>query len=226
MLRVVLALALLANVLFFAWAQGWLPGWTAPQQGQREPARVLAQVRPEAIVVLPPRAASGALGALGASSTAAITCLEAGPFSDADIGAAETALQQAELPAGSWTREQVQLGPSWVVYAGRFVDAASRAAREKDLKAANLAYELVDTPPELAGGFVVSRHASRDGAELALAAVVERMGDKALRDLRVVAVPPPPLQHWLRAPEADADLQARLAALSPGGSGFRPCARR
>jgi hypothetical protein len=220
MLRGLLAALLLANLLFFAWAQGWLaPWWPPSQQGQREPQRVLAQVRPEAIVVLP---AQGASAALAAQPLAAIACLEAGPFSDADIGAAEAALQQADLPAGSWTREPVQGGASWVVFAGRYTDAAARAQREKELKAASLAFTLVDSPPDLAGGYVISRHASRDAAELALAA----LGDKALRDLRVVAVPPPPLQHWLRAPEANADLQARLAALAPGGSGFRPCVRR
>jgi hypothetical protein len=225
MLRALLALALLANLVFFAWAQGWLPGWPAPQQGEREPSRVLAQMRPEAIAVLPPKAASGASGSGSPGGTlrpGEPACLEAGPFSDADIGAAEAALQQAGLPAGSWTREQVQIGPSWVVFAGRPVDAAARAAREKELRAAKLAFELAEAPPELAGGFVLSRHASRDGAELALAS----LGDKAVGELRVVAVPPPPLQHWLRAGEANADLQARLAALSPGGSGFRPCVQR
>jgi hypothetical protein len=46
-----------------------------------------------------------------------------------------------------------------------------------------------------------------------------------------VALPPPPLQHWLRVPQADAGLQARLLALrTPAlagvpGAGFIACVK-
>ena len=61
-----LALALVgANLLFYAWTQGWL-GSAAPVppalQG-REPERLLQQVRPDAVTVLRPRAAAAAQGA-------------------------------------------------------------------------------------------------------------------------------------------------------------------
>jgi hypothetical protein len=69
-----LALSLIgANVLLFAWAQGWL-GALAPAppalQG-REPERLQQQVRPEALTVLRPRAVAAALGEQGASMPAA-----------------------------------------------------------------------------------------------------------------------------------------------------------
>ena len=64
MLRALLALLLLANLVFFGWAQGWFaPAWPAPRAGEHEPARLAAQVAPERVVVLAPAAASAALAA-------------------------------------------------------------------------------------------------------------------------------------------------------------------
>jgi hypothetical protein len=217
MLRVLVALLLLANLLFFAWTQGWLGALApAPQAGQREPARIGAQVRPELIVVLPLQEGTAAVSAARA---AAVACMEAGPFSEGEIGEVEAALKAAGLREGSWGREQTPGGAAWVVFAGRYPDAAARRAREAELRRLGLAFEVVEAPAELAPGFVLSRHASRDAAELALAAVA----DKPIAGVRVAAVPPSPLQHWLRAPAADADLQARLVELDRG---FKPCAPR
>lgn len=217
MLRGLLALLVLANLLFFAWAQGWLDAVApAPQSGQREPGRIGAQVRPELIVLLPPQDASVAVSAVRA---AAVACMEAGPFSDAEVDAVEAALKTAGLPEGSWSREQVRGGGAWIVFAGRYPDATARQAREAELKRLGLAFELVDAPADLAPGFVLSRHASRDAAELALATIA----DKPIGGVRVLAVPPSPLQHWLRAQAADAELQGRLFGLDRG---FRPCAPR
>lgn len=64
MLRALLALLLLANLLFFGWAGGWLaPAFPAPGAADREPGRVAAQVAPERVTVLAPAAASAALAA-------------------------------------------------------------------------------------------------------------------------------------------------------------------
>jgi hypothetical protein len=145
--------------------------------------------------------------------------MEAGPFSDTEVGAVEALLKAAGLPDGSWSREQVHGGAAWLLFAGRFPDPAARRAREVELKRLGLAYEAIDAPADLAPGFVLSRHASRDAAELALASIA----DKPISGVRVLAVPPPPLQHWLRASAADAELQGRLFALDRG---FRPCVPR
>jgi hypothetical protein len=97
MLRVLVVLLLVANGVFFAWSQGWLDAFTGRARGEREPARLAEQVRPDDVKLLPPRAASAALAAAAASS-----CLEAGPFVGAELDAAERRL--AALPPGSWTR--------------------------------------------------------------------------------------------------------------------------
>ena len=63
MLRALLAALVLANLLFFAWSQGWLArAIGSTPYSEREPQRLGAQVRPETIKVLPPGAASAPEG--------------------------------------------------------------------------------------------------------------------------------------------------------------------
>lgn len=101
MLRLLVVVLLAANGAFFAWSQGWLDAVTGTRAlGEREPARLDEQVRPDDVKLLPPRAASAALAAAEARSAA--ICLEAGPFAGAELEAAER--QLAALPPGSWTR--------------------------------------------------------------------------------------------------------------------------
>jgi hypothetical protein len=228
MLRAVVALLLLANLVFFGWSQGWLaPLLGVPHQGEREPERLATQLHPELITVLAPGAASAALTAARAT-----TCLEAGPVAETDLAAAEAAL--APLPAGTWTREAAPAPPLWLVFAPRAGtgtgtgEAAARRAREAELRKLNLPFETLAgpaAPAEWAGALVLSRHASRAEAEAALASLPT---GPATKGLRVAALPAPPAQWWLRVARADADLAARLRALAasaPAG-GFKPCAER
>ena len=160
MLRVLLALFLAANLIFFGWARGWFaPGWPAPRAGEHEPERLAAQVAPERVIVLAPQAASAAV----AAALAPPVCLEAGPFGDAEIGAAEALLAQATLPPGSWAREPgaapeaAASGPDTARGAGKAVPAPApaplwwlRAARAD----AELQGQLQALPAAaLAGGF-------------------------------------------------------------------------
>ena len=232
MLRALVVLLLLANAVFFAWARGWLGA--PPHHAEREPGRLLAQVRPEVLTVLP---AGTAGAAVLAARAAALQCLEAGPFADTTLSAAEAALGAASLPAGSWARvdpasaafatsaaSAASAAPVWWVYAGRYREAALRKAREEELRKLNLSFERIDSPAELAPGLVLSRHASRDDAQAWLNA---RSGTP-LRGARVLQLPPPAPAWWLRVARADAELAERLKAL-PGDTlagGFRPCAAK
>ena len=226
MLRTVVVLLLLANLAFFAWTRGGLaPGFPPPRHGQHEPERITAQLNPGLVVVLPPGAASAAVGAARA---AAARCMEAGPLREDDIVAAEallaTALTPASWPVGSWVREDAPRPPLWLVYAGRVPEAAARRAREAELRRLGLEFELLQAPADLAPGLVLGRHATRAEAEAALAALAG--ASAPLRGGRVVSLPAPPPMSWLRVPRANADQQARLQAL-PGeafAGGFKPCA--
>jgi hypothetical protein len=228
MLRALVAALVLANLLFFGWARGWFaPGWPAPRHAEREPERLAAQVRPDVLSVVPPKAASAAVAAARA---AAVMCLEAGPFSttgaaaDADIAAAEAALAPAALADGAWARETVAPPSTWLVFAGRFADAPARRAKQEELKKLGLAYEALTAPEALAPGLVISRHGNREEADTALAG----LADKPVKGLRVVELPGTPQQLWLRVPKADADTAERLKALPPDAlaGGFKACSPR
>ena len=223
MLRAVVALLLLANLLFFAWARGWLG--EPPRHAEREPGRLAAQTRPEAITVLSPGSANVAVQAARA---AALACLEAGPFkgesAQNDLGVAEALLVQAQVPASAWTRIDPSATAVWLVFAGRYPEAQQRNTREEELRKLNLSYERIDTPADLAPGFVLSRHGSRDDAE----AWLKNKAPAALRGARVVQLPAPPPSFRLRVPQADADMAERMRALPADllAGGFKPCAAK
>jgi len=218
MLRTLVAALLLANLLFFAWARGWLaPALQAPHHGEREPERMAAQVKPQSVTLFTPQAASAALAA------ASTTCLEAGPFNDAEVQAAEAALESASVPARSWTRQDLVAAPSWLVYMGKFADTTALRAKEDELKRMKLNFEELRAPADLAPGLVLSRHETREAADAALAQVTQH----GVRTARLASLPAP-AQHWLRAARADTELQARLKAVKPPiiASEFGPCSKR
>ena len=219
MLRGLVLLLLLANALFFAWARGWLG--PAPHHAEREPERLAAQVRPEALKLLPPVAASAAVQAARA---AAVACLEAGPFTETDLAVAEATLINARLPEGSWARADGGAGPQWLVYAGRYPDQPLRSSREEDLRKLKLAYELITAPPDLAPGFVLSRHPTREEAQ----AWLDARSTPALRGVRLVQLPGGAMRTRLRVARADIDTAERLKAMPADllAGGFKPCQSR
>ncbi len=213
---------LLANLLFFGWTRGWLAPALPPAQGEREPQRLQAQLRPQAVTVLSPPAASAALDAARAAAAAATVCLEAGPLPAAELDAAEAALLRAGVPAEALQRETTTRPALWLVYSGPFADRATLQRRQDELRRLRLDFEAVQddrAPPGVA--LALGRHGDREAAEQALAALAQR----GLRDARVLELPAGE-QAWLRLPAADAALQARLEATEglPAGRRFAPCA--
>lgn len=220
MLRALLVLLVLANAAFFGWARGWLAPWLGvPRTEQREPERLKAQVRPELITIMTPKAASAAL----AAARDAEACLEAGPFADSAVAAAEAVLAQHNVAEGTWTREAVAKGSQWAVYMGRFADRDVMRSKGEELRRLNVAFEELESPPLLAPGIRISSHPDKAAAEAALAQLVTR----GVRTARVVEIPGSSVtQTWLRFARADAEMQARLKALPAAGlaGGFGRCA--
>lgn len=99
MLRFLVLVLLLANLGFYSWTQGWLdPVVGVSPSGDREPERFARQVRPETVRILAPQASQSA----APSAEAAFACLEAGPFTAAQLPLAEAAMASA-IPGLAFT---------------------------------------------------------------------------------------------------------------------------
>jgi len=218
MLRLFVVALLFANLVFYAWTQGWLDDVVGVRAiGDREPERMARQVKPELIRVLPPQSA--------ASATAKAQCLEAGPFAADEIGGADAALQAA-LPAELRSRvATVKLDKpgQWMVYMGKYPNRDALQKKIDELKRRNVSYDEVRAPPSLEGGLSLGRFDDRAGAERALA----QFGQQGIQTARVVEVSPAGATFLLRAAAADSTLAARLSGLKADalGKGFAECAR-
>lgn len=217
MLRALIVALLLANLAFFAWTRGWLDTVVGLRPtGDREPERMLRQVRPELIRILPASAASEAAPAV------VLACFEAGPFTDAEIGAAE-ARAQAQLPAGSWATAKTEQPGTWLVYMGRYASRDALTKKEDELKRRKAPYEEIGAPPALAPGLSLGRFDQR----VAAAAALEQFTQQGIRTARVVELAPAANRHMLRVEKADAALSTQLVALPAEtlGKAFAVCAK-
>lgn len=220
MLRGLAAALLLANLVFFVWSQGWLDSLVGTRaRGDREPERLARQVRPETIRIV--RAGKAGEAAVGIQA-AAPTCLEAGPFGDADVGAAQTVLQAA-LPAGSWVDLKVEQPAVWMVYIGRYASRDGLTKKAEELQRRQLPFDEVHDRADLAPGLALGRFDQRGAATRAL----EQFSAQGLRGARVVEFAPASTRHVLRIDKPAAALAAQVAALKADalGGGFGPCAK-
>jgi len=97
MLRALLALLIVANLVFFAFSRGALDGILGLRAlGDREPERLANQVRPQTIRLVPVGGVASA-----ASIDPGVPCYETPTFTAGDAAAVEAALA-ANLPAGAW----------------------------------------------------------------------------------------------------------------------------
>jgi hypothetical protein len=213
-LKALAALLLLANAVFFGWTQGWLDDWIGVRsKPEREPERLARQVRPQSVVILSPTSARAA--------AAAMACLEAGPFSPAEVGAAEAVLQPV-LPAGSWTNVRVERPPVWIVYMGKYDSPELLARKREEAARTRIEFEELRNAPDLEPGLVFGRFDSREAAERALAQYVQR----GLRSAKVVELISPSVSHMLRVERASSAVLAQATALRHEalGKGFSACA--
>jgi hypothetical protein len=221
MLRLLVVLLVLANLAFYAWTQGKLDGVVGMRAlGDREPDRLSRQIKPETIRVLPASAVSTAMSTTLAD--AAPVCLEAGPYTPAQIAAAEGVLQTV-LPTGSWASLKTDTPAVWIVYMGKYPNRETMQKKADELKRLRINFEEVRGVPDLEEGLALGRYENRAAADKALAEVAQR----GVRTARVTTLPGSALHH-LRVERADATLQTRLAGLRAEalqGRVFSPCAK-
>ena len=234
MLRMLVLALALANAGYYAWTEGWLDTFIGTRaNAEREPERLTRQVQPESVQILPSSSAN--LGAAPATTTAPtpapaavsaatepLACLEAGPFSAAELAAA-TSAAQAALPSGAWADVKTEKPGAWLVYMGRYGDRELLAKKKEELGRIKLAFEDVRNAPSLEPGLSLGRYDNRAAAEKGLAQFALR----GVHSAKVVELSPGSTTHLLRVDKADAALVALLTGLrSEGlGKGFVPCAK-
>lgn len=208
------------------------PGARAPAadgSGATSGATSGAATRPDpapATDAAPTTAAGTAPGGTPAASApaaaTATSCLEAGPFTPSELVAAEAALVRAALPAGSWSDVRRDTPGAWIVYMGRYTDAAQLSEKEDQLRRIRgVSFERVRGLPDLEPGLSLGRFDDRAAADAALT----DLSTRGVRTARVVTVAAPATTYLVRVERADTALQQRLQALkAPAlGAGFRAC---
>lgn len=216
MLRLAVLLLLLANGLYYAWAEGLLQHWGLGPVAQNEPHRLAQQVRPEAIRVLSPEEARQLVANAAAARPA--ECLQAGPFDDPAAQPLRQVL--ASWPAGSWTLEPVVEPGRWIVYMGKYPDAQAVERKKGELRQIGVAFEAL-TNPDLEPGLSLGGHPTQEAANQQL----ERLAVRGVRTARVLQERPDQRGQRLTLAAVDDALRPRLDELrgALGGRPLRAC---
>jgi len=218
MMRLFVGLLLLANIAFYVWSQGWVDDLVGVRaRGDREPERLDKQVRPESVRILTPQAVAAAASAAESS----LVCLEAGPFDDGTIAAAEN-IVRASLPQGAWTRTTQPVPARWIVYMGRYANRDAQQKKEQELARLKVAYDEVSGAPALEPGLSLGHFPSRELADSAL----QRLADRGIHTGKVVELSKAGALYMLRVDRADAEMSGKVSALRGDvlGRGFAACA--
>lgn len=244
MLRLVVALLLLANGGLWVWQSGVLEGVGLGPTRERDPARRAQQVRPESIRVMtsnaaalpagvaasPPGAAAPAEAALlappalapqAAASVAgagpAGTCMEAGPWAANAADEAERALASAGVPGNVWQRFRQEVSAQYAVVLGPFNSRESLQAKREELGRLRLVGEEIALRPEGSAASAVSRPGlalARYDARPAADAGLASYSQRGVRTARVTTLRSAGTEHRLRVPAASPALAEQLRRLS------------
>jgi hypothetical protein len=170
-----------------------------------------------------PPVQSSATSQSGSTEPAALPfCLEAGPFSAAQVGAAIASLQ-SNLPSGSWSQLKTERSALWMVYMGKLIDPEAMTRRQDELRRLKVDYEVLRSPSELAPGLSLGRFEIRGNANNLL----DQLTKRGVRNARVIETVPAASSHVLRVDKPSASVVAQLSAMPAElfGKGFGPCAR-
>jgi hypothetical protein len=235
-------LLLLANLAWFAWAQGWLRVLGMEPAVQAEPQRLERQIRPEALTLQPldetepaaAPAAAAALPPLPRPAEASPAPAEAPPQApDAPAAASAPVVPDVGAPggvclqAGAFTEQQVDtlrqaaasLPPgSWridpVQLRGRWMVYVGKLADAEAVRAKrNELRELGVDTDRPGAALEPGLSLGRFASEESANRALAELGRKGVRSARVVQERRDTPAYLLRLPNADAALQQRVRGL-------------
>lgn len=218
MLRAFALFLLLLNGVYFAWGQGWLLAYGFGPTPQHEPHRLAQQIKPEAIEIISEQDATLAQVPVPALQANAV-CLQTTLFDAARAEVLRPVLA-AVLPPQTWALDVVATPERWIIYMGKYANAAELAKKRAQLANLRLTFEPLSNPA-LTPGLSLGAFASQAQADAALEALAQR----GVRTARVVQELAAGQAYRLRLPAVDDALQKKLppvrAALA--GQALLPC---
>jgi hypothetical protein len=196
MLRIFALLLLLANVLFFAWTQGALDHVLGVRSiGDREPEREASQVHPDDLVVV----------SAAAVQQTPVQCLEAGPFSPAQIAGVEQAAASAQVGL-AWSRRSVEQPAVWALVMGPYPNREVLDKKIEELKRTRVTFDELTAPANFKLALSLGQYGSQPAANTALT----ELSTRGIKTARVVQLSTAVSQIYLRTETNDA---AALSAL-------------
>lgn len=218
MLRLVVLLLVLLNAGYYAWSQGMLRAYGWAPAVQSEPQRLEQQLRPEAIRILPPEEGRKA-EQVALTPPKPPECLQAGLFDEAQTETLRKALE-ALLPPTAWSLETSVEPARWILYMGKFPNAAAQDKKRAELEKMKLKLQALDNA-ELQLGLSLGRFETQAQAQAELNALQKR----GVRTARVVQERAELRQSQLRIPAADEAMKPKLEELKTalGDKSLRSC---
>jgi len=147
-------------------------------------------------------------------------CWLAGSFTERQADSLRAALTLLDLPRGSWQLNESRSGGRWIVYMGRYDNAAQVERKKAELRELNVAFRDV-TSPGLSPGLALGTYSSETAAEQAIQ-IAARSG---VRTARVVQERAESTSFNLRLPNATPAQRNAVAGLGAAlaGKPLRPC---
>ncbi len=208
MLRPLSILLLLANAAYFAWSRGYLAVLGLAPGVQTEPARMQAQIKPEAVRLLGSnevRRMEMAAAPLPAPAKPP-ECLQSPLLNDKTAQAVRTAVQT--LPTGSWALDSTEEPARWIVYMGKYTAPDLLAKKKTELRQLGVDYEPLQSaslePGISLGGHSTQAQATRELADL---------NTRGVRTAKVVQEKSAVRGQVLRLPAVDDALRTQLEAV-------------
>jgi len=143
-----------------------------------------------------------------AAAAAANACVESIPLPGPEAAALQRALDGYGFPAATVTLRSDPQSARWMVYMGRFADAAQAQNKAEELHKLNLDYAPVSRPAGLAPGLSLGVFASQPNAEARLA----ELSRHGVHTARIVPVEADPGAKRVQVRLADASWRSRLPA--------------
>ncbi len=218
MLRFFVLLLLLVNGAYFAWSQGHLTSLGFAPSSQTEPQRLPTQIKPEAIRLLSATEARRVEALASTPAAKAAECLQSSLLSDSQASALRSVA--ASLPANTWRLENATEPARWIVYMGKYADAAALAKKKTELRELSIAFETLISPT-LEPGISLGVYANQTQANEALIKLVNR----GVRTAKVIQELPERQGQLLKLPMVDDTLRTQLDGIKSllGATGLTVC---